>query len=294
MSETTTKPRLTRGAIMRVLVTGRRAGALLMNIFERKQEARNPFFRVVELDEATVDPAVWGKNFPLQYDDYLRTVDQQRTRYGGSEALPHSPSEADPRSQVAESRLEDDLRLKTMWAGAFSMDFRKKRSCVCWTTRRSLARDRVQAARSHLHAMRPSTRPTGGGDLIRGRSSAGALPDARKPGSSTPHPQTPAARRRDRAEGRQVCGYDVSTEAAPGVAAFVRQPASSTTLGAPETTTTGPGRRWTRSTPNTEADFNGRTPKAPTLKAQHPVREPGRAPVPAWRRLPHAVHAWAP
>jgi len=43
--------------------------ALLMNIFERKQEARNPFYRVVELTDDTEDPAIWGKNFPLQYDD---------------------------------------------------------------------------------------------------------------------------------------------------------------------------------------------------------------------------------
>src|SRR6187431_2512428 len=71
--------------------------ALLVNIMERKQEAKNPFFRVVELTDDTEDPAIWGKNFPLQYDAYLRTVDQQRTRYGGSEALPRSPSEADPR-----------------------------------------------------------------------------------------------------------------------------------------------------------------------------------------------------
>ena len=60
--------------------------ALLVNIFERKQEARNPFYRVVELTDETEDPAVWGKNFPLQYDDYRRTVDQVRTRFGGSEA----------------------------------------------------------------------------------------------------------------------------------------------------------------------------------------------------------------
>jgi nitrite reductase (cytochrome c-552) len=46
--------------------------AFLMNIFERKQEARNPFYRVVELTDDTEDPAVWGKNFPLQYDDYKR------------------------------------------------------------------------------------------------------------------------------------------------------------------------------------------------------------------------------
>ena len=71
--------------------------ALLTNIFERKQEARNPFFRVVELTDDTHDPAVWGKNFPPQYDSYLRTVDQVRTRFGGSEAVHKAPTNADPR-----------------------------------------------------------------------------------------------------------------------------------------------------------------------------------------------------
>src|SRR5688500_6086420 len=106
-----------------VLVT-----ALLVNIFTRQQEARNPFYRVVELTDETVDPAVWGKNFPLQYDGYRRTVDQVRTRYGGSEAVPRTPTQADPRSIVAQSRLEEDPRLKVMWAGyAFSKDFREER-----------------------------------------------------------------------------------------------------------------------------------------------------------------------
>lgn len=73
---------------------------LLMNIFERKQEAKNPFFRVVELTDETTDPAVWGKNFPMQYDDYRRTVDMVRTRHGGSDALPRTPTQADPRSIV--------------------------------------------------------------------------------------------------------------------------------------------------------------------------------------------------
>src|SRR3954452_526107 len=102
--------------------------ALLVNIFERKQEARNPFYRVVELTDDTEDPAIWGKNFPLQYDGYKRTVDQVRTRYGGSEAVPRTPTNADPRSVVAQSRLEADPRLKIMWAGyAFSKDFREER-----------------------------------------------------------------------------------------------------------------------------------------------------------------------
>jgi nitrite reductase (cytochrome c-552) len=102
--------------------------ALLVNIFEKKQEARSPFFRVVELTDDTDDPAVWGKNFPLQYDSYKRTADQQRTRYGGSEALPRTPTQADPRSVVSQSKIEEDPRLKQMWLGyPFSVDFREER-----------------------------------------------------------------------------------------------------------------------------------------------------------------------
>ncbi|HYP05821.1 MAG TPA: ammonia-forming cytochrome c nitrite reductase subunit c552 [Bryobacteraceae bacterium] len=102
--------------------------ALLVNIFERKQEARNTFFRVVELNDDTEDPAVWGKNFPLQFDAYKRTVDQTRTRYGGSEAMRHLPADVDPRSVVAQSKLQDDPRLVTIWSGyAFATDFREER-----------------------------------------------------------------------------------------------------------------------------------------------------------------------
>jgi nitrite reductase (cytochrome c-552) len=101
---------------------------LLINIFERKQEARNPHFKVVELNDTIADPAIWGKDFPMQYDLYMRTVDQQRTKYGGSEALPHTPTDADPRSAVARSKVEADPRLVTMWAGyAFSKDYRDRR-----------------------------------------------------------------------------------------------------------------------------------------------------------------------
>jgi nitrite reductase (cytochrome c-552) len=38
--------------------------ALLVNIFEHKQEAKNPFFKVVELNDTIEDASVWGKNFP--------------------------------------------------------------------------------------------------------------------------------------------------------------------------------------------------------------------------------------
>src|SRR5262245_15837240 len=101
---------------------------LLVTIFQHKQEARNPFFRVVEITDRTEDPAVWGKNFPMQYDAYLRTADMGRTRYGGSEAVPREPTAKDPRSVTSQSKLDLIPELRRMWAGyAFAVDFREER-----------------------------------------------------------------------------------------------------------------------------------------------------------------------
>ncbi|HXG58656.1 MAG TPA: ammonia-forming cytochrome c nitrite reductase subunit c552 [Thermoanaerobaculia bacterium] len=162
--------------------------AMLVSIFERKQEARNPFHRVVELTDDTVDPAVWGSNFPLQYDGYRRTVDQVRTRYGGSEAVPRTPSDADPRSVVAQSRLEEDPRLRRMWAGyAFSVDFREERGHAYmladqeFTQRQNVARQPGTCL--HCHAsVYVAYRKAGGGDLIKGFEKLNQLPyfEARK------------------------------------------------------------------------------------------------------------------
>jgi nitrite reductase (cytochrome c-552) len=89
--------------------------ALLVNMFTRKQEARQPFVRLVEVNETSTDPAQWGKNWPREYDSYLRTVDATNTRYGGSEAMPAQ-------------KLDRDPWLKRMYAGyAFSIDFRDRR-----------------------------------------------------------------------------------------------------------------------------------------------------------------------
>jgi nitrite reductase (cytochrome c-552) len=162
--------------------------ALLINIFERRQEARNPFYRVVELTDNTEDPAVWGKNFPLQYDDYKRTVDQVRTRYGGSEALPHTPTQADPRSIVAQSKLEEDPRLKVMWAGyAFARDFREERGHAfmledqTYTERQLAAKQPGTCMHCHASIYVPYKK-LGGGDLIKGFEAMNQMPyaEARK------------------------------------------------------------------------------------------------------------------
>ena len=164
------------------------AVALALNVSERKQEGRNPFFRVVELTDDTVDPEVWGKNFPLQYDGYKRTVDQVRTRYGGSEAVPHTPTHADPRSVVAQSRLEEDPRLKLMWAGyAFSKDFREERghahmlSDQIYTERQQVTQQPGTCLNCHA-SLYSAYKKLGEGDLIKGFEKINAMPyqEARK------------------------------------------------------------------------------------------------------------------
>jgi len=148
--------------------------ALLINIMERQQEARNPFYRVVEITDETEDPAIWGKNFPLQYDDYLRTVDQVRTRFGGSEAVPRTPDDVDPRSIVAQSKLDEDPRLKTVWAGyAFAVDFREERGHAfmledqTFTQRQIVAEQPGTCVHCHASVYVPYMK-LGGGDLIQG------------------------------------------------------------------------------------------------------------------------------
>ena len=162
--------------------------ALLVNIVQRKQEARNPFYRVVEITDDTEDPAVWGKNFPLQYDDYKRTVDQVRTRYGGSEAVPRTPTKADPRSVVAESKVEADPRLKIMWAGyAFAKDFREERGHAymledqTYTERQIVAKQPGTCMQCHASVYGPYKR-LGGGDIIKGFEAMNRMPyaEARK------------------------------------------------------------------------------------------------------------------
>ena len=158
--------------------------ALLTSIFERQAEGRELFYRVVALTDTTQDPAVWGKNFPLQYDDYRKTVDQVRTRYGGSEGEPRTPTEADPRSIVAQSRLEEDPRLRDLWAGyAFSKDFREERGHAYMLTDQELtARQQVTQQPGtclHCHASLyvPYMR-AGNGDIVKGFEALNPLPYA--------------------------------------------------------------------------------------------------------------------
>ncbi|MBL8113505.1 MAG: ammonia-forming cytochrome c nitrite reductase subunit c552, partial [Acidobacteria bacterium] len=170
------------------LLVGAGVAALLVNIATHKSEAKNPFFKVVALTEKDDDPAKWGKNFPLQYDDYKKTVDQSRTRFGGSEGVPRTPSQADPRSIVSQSRLEEDPRLKTMWAGyAFSKDFREERGHAymledqLYTERQNVVKQPGACLQCHASVVN-AYKEAGGGDLIAGFEKVNAMPyaEARK------------------------------------------------------------------------------------------------------------------
>lgn len=86
---------------------------VLVTMFERKQEARNPFLRTVELTEVSTDPRPWSVDFPHQYEQYLASAGP-RFR-GGSSAMPAS-------------KLESEPWLKRLYAGyAFSIDYREAR-----------------------------------------------------------------------------------------------------------------------------------------------------------------------
>jgi len=95
------------GAIVAVL-------ALLFNVRERREEVYQYPLKVVDMKAGELDPTVWGKNFPLEYDTFIRTKeDHGRTDYGGS--TPYS-------------RIERYPAVKRLWAGyPFSVDYNEER-----------------------------------------------------------------------------------------------------------------------------------------------------------------------
>lgn len=94
--------------------------ALLISIFERKQEARLTYFRVAEIEENEPDPAVWGQNFPTHYEALVKTMRTSELvkysvygRYGGSESF---------------SKLDKHPAYRRLFAGyGFGVDYNEDR-----------------------------------------------------------------------------------------------------------------------------------------------------------------------
>jgi len=137
--------------------------AFLVNIYERKQEARVTTTRLVEVTRDTTDPAKWGVNWPKQYDSYLLTAQLTRTRFGG-----HGGSEALP-----QQKIDKDPWLKRMFLGyAFSIDYRDRRGhAYMLKDQEDTQRQTKPQTGSCLHchgSVMPLYRKLGDGDAIKG------------------------------------------------------------------------------------------------------------------------------
>lgn len=149
------------------------ATLLLVNVRDRKQEARVTHVEIVPLTEGTVEPAEWGKNYPREYDSFKRTTEMEATRYGGS---------------VPYSHLDKDPRLKRIFAGyAFALDYREDRGHA-WSlkdqdeTRRTRERPQPGSCLQCHASVLPAYRRAGGGDVIKGFEIVSSMPfaEARK------------------------------------------------------------------------------------------------------------------
>ncbi len=89
-------------------------GLLASSIIERRTEAQFAYVPVIEHDQYEPRNAVWGKNFPREYQSYLQTADTTfRSKYNGAAMI---------------DMLEVDPRLVVLWAGyGFSKDYNQGR-----------------------------------------------------------------------------------------------------------------------------------------------------------------------
>jgi nitrite reductase (cytochrome c-552) len=96
------------------------AAALLVNIAERKQEAKNAYVKLVQVTEDDVDPAKWGTNWPREYDGYKRTSEPTHTKYGGGWG--------GAEGAVPPQKAARDPWLNRVFAGyLFAVDYRDRR-----------------------------------------------------------------------------------------------------------------------------------------------------------------------
>ena len=144
------------------------AAGLLTSVFERKQEAKNPYVRLVEVSEDTTDPAAWGVNWAREYDDYKRTSEATKTRFGGSETLPDEKAGGKP-------------WLTRMFAGyAFAIDYRDRRGHAYMLqdqeqTKRVTERPQPGSCLQCHTSIIPTYRRLGSGDVFKGFEALGKL-----------------------------------------------------------------------------------------------------------------------
>src|SRR5512140_1625632 len=147
------------------------------------------------ITDQTDDPAVWGQQFPIHYELYLKTFDMRPTKYGGSRAQSRAQSESDPRPIVSQSKVNEDPGLKAMWQGyAFAADFREERGHMYmledqqYTLRQKVVQQPGACLNCHA-SMYNAYRKAGDGDLARGFRALNSMPYA----EAAKHVQHPVA-----------------------------------------------------------------------------------------------------
>ena len=129
---------------------------LLITIFEHKQEAKSPFAQTVQLTDTTYDPAVWGENFPIEYEQYKKTAEDT-----DGDFVKVVPTADDPREYHTISRIDSETRAQKMWRGyAFAVDYDEPRGHE-WAlqdqryTERTAARFKQPGTCLNCHASMP-------------------------------------------------------------------------------------------------------------------------------------------
>lgn len=85
-------------------------GLLASSILNRKNEAKYKYVPQVDISENEPRNAVWGENFPQEYQSFKQTLNGDFTSYQGGSAV--------------RDMLEEDSRLVVLWAGyGFSKDY---------------------------------------------------------------------------------------------------------------------------------------------------------------------------
>lgn len=104
-------------------------GLLASSVIERRAEAVFAYKPITNIDEFEPRNTIWGKNFPREYQSYLRTGDTSfRSKYNGSAMI---------------DMLEEDPRLVILWAGySFAKDYNQGRGHIyavedLWNTLRT-------------------------------------------------------------------------------------------------------------------------------------------------------------
>lgn len=151
--------------------------ALLVNIVQRKAEDQQTFVPVAQIGDKTYDPAIWGRNFPPEYEGWKAT-EQMETK----DAVTRQATADDPRTTVSHQKLEADPRLVTMWQGyAFALDYREPRGHAYMLidqrlTKRTLERPQPGAC-LNCHASLPEvTSQLGNGDQAAGWAAMNKMP----------------------------------------------------------------------------------------------------------------------